>query len=126
MRTRRIYAALLCLLLALSSCVQAGVGVDVTETVSAEQIRAMIADAEESMRAAQEETDAPTEQTTPAETVLPEAPTDDIVYWSGSGEVWHTTRDCASLKRAKQIFSGSVADAQAAGRERACKTCGGG
>lgn len=46
------------------------------------------------------------------------------VYWVPSGKVWHIRIDCSSLSRSTTILSGSVADAQAAGKERVCKKCG--
>ncbi len=48
-----------------------------------------------------------------------------VVFWLDGGKVWHESRYCSSLSRsdpAKLIY-GSVAEALAAGKERACKNC---
>lgn len=49
---------------------------------------------------------------------------ENIVYWTSGGEVWHTSLDCPSLSRSKQILSGSVDEAVASGKDRVCKRCG--
>ncbi len=59
---------------------------------------------------------------------LPEAADDetaDCVYWVSSGDVWHITEKCSTLSRSKNIKSGSVSDAMAAGKDRVCQRCGG-
>ncbi len=73
-------------------------------------------------------------ETTPPETTPPEttpskvtSPTGDeigrTVYWVESGKVWHTTKNCSSLSRSKNILSGSISAAKAVGKERVCKKC---
>ncbi|WP_099205662.1 hypothetical protein [Scatolibacter rhodanostii] len=42
------------------------------------------------------------------------------VYWVSSGEVYHSTKDCPSLGRSKNIYSGSIG---ASGKSRPCKNC---
>lgn len=42
------------------------------------------------------------------------------VYWVASGEVYHSTPDCPTLKRSSNIYSGSIAQS---GKSRACKVC---
>lgn len=66
-------------------------------------------------------------ETTPVTTVTPtrEIPTTGTVYWVKNGEVWHIKESCSSLSRSKNIQSGTVSDAIAAGKERVCKRCGG-
>ena len=59
---------------------------------------------------ATEDTDKP--DTTPSSTV----------YWTESGETWHTNPKCYHIKN-KDVFSGSVEEAIEAGKERLCKTC---
>ena len=49
---------------------------------------------------------------------------EQTVYWVKNGEVWHISINCPSLARSKNILSGSLDDAMAAGKERACKRCG--
>lgn len=43
------------------------------------------------------------------------------VYWVANGEVYHTTRDCVSLKRSTNIKSGTIAQS---GKKRVCSNCG--
>lgn len=42
------------------------------------------------------------------------------VYWVDSGEVYHSTPNCSTLSRSKNIHSGSVAQS---GKPRRCKVC---
>lgn len=61
-----------------------------------------------------------------SDTVMPEETETSMkadVYWIESGEVWHIKRDCRYLKN-KTVVSGSVEDAVAAGKIRACSACG--
>ena len=59
------------------------------------------------------------DQTVPvAETAVP-----DIVYWTESGTVYHTTDQCGTLKNSTAIMHGSVEEAMLAKKERPCKTC---
>ena len=64
----------------------------------------------------------------PETTAAPETTTainqEQTVYWVKNGEVWHISINCPSLARSKNILSGSLDDAMAAGKERACKRCG--
>ena len=46
-----------------------------------------------------------------------------VVFWTESGSVWHSFKDCGHLKNSKEILSGSVDDAIAAGKEKLCTTC---
>ncbi len=50
---------------------------------------------------------------------------DLIVYWVKNGTVWHISKECSSLSKSSDadIFSGTEFDAQAIGKERACKIC---
>lgn len=43
-----------------------------------------------------------------------------IVYWVAGGEVYHSTPNCATLKRSKNIQSGTIAQS---GKGRPCKVC---
>ena len=51
--------------------------------------------------------------------------TEETVYWTASGSVWHVTRECSALAKSKSVQAGAEADAIAAGKTRACKRCGG-
>ncbi len=50
---------------------------------------------------------------------------DIIVYWLAGGSVWHASASCSSISGADpaKVKSGSVYDAVADGKDRACKTC---
>lgn len=49
------------------------------------------------------------------------SPKPGVVYWTTGGDVYHTTRDCVSLKRSTNIKSGTIAQS---GKSRACNLCG--
>lgn len=83
-----------------------------TAPVSAEEIREMIRQARESALAAE------TEEAPETENSL-----DTPVYWTEGGQVWHTDPSCASLKRAKSVRTGTVEEAQKAGKSRLCSYC---
>lgn len=53
----------------------------------------------------------------------PSEPVEDVVYWTPGGSVYHSTKECPALSRSRDIRSGSVADAQSAGKSRPCKDC---
>ena len=46
------------------------------------------------------------------------------VYWTAGGTVWHLSDDCTALSRSKQLHSGSVSQAEDAGKHRSCRKCG--
>lgn len=48
---------------------------------------------------------------------------DGGVFWVAGGSVWHVTDRCHSLARSREICSGTVEEAQAAGKTRPCKIC---
>lgn len=70
------------------------------------------------------ETTAQPVTTSPPVTASNNSDAADSVYWVAGGEVWHIRSDCSSLSRSKNIKSGSVSDAVAAGKARVCKRCG--
>lgn len=45
------------------------------------------------------------------------------VYWVATGEVYHSTSDCTTLKRSKKIYSGSIQEAQSKNKNRPCNVC---
>ena len=53
---------------------------------------------------------------------LPE--TEDAVFWTVSGSVWHVTAECSALAKSKSVLSGTEAQAIQAGKTRVCKRCG--
>ena len=46
--------------------------------------------------------------------------TEETVYWVAGGECYHSSPNCATLKRSSNIVSGSVSSA---GGRRPCKVC---
>ena len=81
-----------------------------------------------------EEVPQPAESSVPApeapvvqpESVATPAPAPEqsaTVYWTPGGEKYHSTQDCPSLARSRTILSGSLSDAQAAGKLEPCKNC---
>ena len=54
-----------------------------------------------------------------AQQALVESQAEGTVYWTDGGECYHSTSDCSTLKRSKNISSGTV---EQSGR-RPCKVC---
>ena len=48
------------------------------------------------------------------------------VFWTPSGEKYHKNRDCSYLKNAKEVLSGTVAQAANHGASEPCSRCTGG
>lgn len=53
---------------------------------------------------------------------LPE--TEDAVFWTVSGSVWHVTAECSALAKSKSVSSGTEEQAKQVGKSRVCKRCG--
>ena len=53
---------------------------------------------------------------------LPE--TEDAVFWTVSGSVWHVTAECSALAKSNSVLSGTEEQAKQAGKSRVCKRCG--
>ena len=54
-----------------------------------------------------------------------EAPlSEDTVFWTVSGSVWHVTAECSALAKSKSVLSGTEEQAKQAGKSRVCKRCG--
>lgn len=66
-------------------------------------------------------TKAPAATQKPAATPKPSKEESATVYWTPSGEKYHISRNCATLKRSKTVKSGTIAQAGSRGR---CKVCG--
>jgi hypothetical protein len=47
-----------------------------------------------------------------------------IVYWVAGSKVYHISRSCKTLARSKNICSGTLKQAIAAGHTKLCKVCG--
>lgn len=45
------------------------------------------------------------------------------VYYTESGSVWHTTRDCSALRRSTNVVCSTREQAESEGKDRACKKC---
>ena len=59
---------------------------------------------------------------------VPEAEPEEPVpletcYYTENGTVWHADRECAYLKRSKNVLNGSVEGAAIAGKTRPCSSC---
>ena len=65
----------------------------------------------------------PSQPQQPSEPAQPSEPQESVVYWTPGGETWHSTRNCPSLKRSKNIISGTVEQAKAAHKNRPCANC---
>lgn len=48
----------------------------------------------------------------------------EVLFWTGSGKVWHISRECPAIKRSVNILTGNITAATEAGKERACSVCG--
>lgn len=47
----------------------------------------------------------------------------ETVYWTEGGGVWHLYRDCGHLKNSQNVLSGTVEEAENAGKDHVCSTC---
>lgn len=62
--------------------------------------------------------------TNPSTPNTPSIPsTGGIYYWTASGKSYHSTSGCPTLKRSKNIYSGSLNDARNAGKFDPCNIC---
>ena len=67
-----------------------------------------------------------TEESDPVETRPPYTDREpNTYYWTENSRVYHRYRDCVHLKNAKQIESGSLISAKAAGLDTPCSSCSG-
>ena len=48
---------------------------------------------------------------------------DGTVYWTKGGSVYHSHEDCSHLRKSKNVLSGTVEEANTAGKPRLCATC---
>lgn len=44
-------------------------------------------------------------------------------YWTDNGAVYHRSRSCGSLKKSKNVHSGTLSQAHSAGKNRSCSKC---
>lgn len=47
----------------------------------------------------------------------------DICYYVENGSVWHASKGCSYLKKAKEILEGDLEQAQASGKSDPCSRC---
>ena len=47
----------------------------------------------------------------------------NICYWTESGSVWHTYKDCYHIKKSTNILSGTVEEAKEEGKSHICTAC---
>ncbi|MGI6167480.1 MAG: hypothetical protein ACOYIA_05020 [Eubacteriales bacterium] len=109
---------LLCLLVVLSGCSEyslSGGDFYAGETITPDKLAAI----SESIAAA-------ASTSTEKETKPPDTDTEGniIVYWTKSGGVWHYDRSCSSLARSAAVESGTIEEAEKAGKSRTCLKCG--
>ena len=71
----------------------------------------------------EEESESEENETTDKNASVGNNPNKSTVYWAKGGSVWHTHRDCGSLKKSKEIFSGSVEEAKEEGKTKLCSYC---
>ena len=50
-------------------------------------------------------------------------PQNGIVFWLDGGQVYHTSEACYHIAEKSDVRSGTIAEAQAAGKTRACSAC---
>lgn len=50
-------------------------------------------------------------------------PPESTVYWTAGGKVYHTDRGCYHLAKSTNVLSGSIADAEQAGKTGLCSAC---
>ncbi len=50
--------------------------------------------------------------------------TENTVYWTEKGGVWHLTRDCRYIKNSTSVLSGTVEEAIESGKTKLCSACG--
>jgi len=68
-------------------------------------------------------TDAVTpDETDPIET-LPPLTDDSTVYWLSGGKVCHVSRDCRYVRDREDALTGTLSEAQAAGKSKVCSVC---
>lgn len=71
------------------------------------------------------ETQADSEETTKKTEDKEGAEAGEVVYWLKSGSVWHVEQDCWRIAgTTNKIYSGTVEDAQEAGKDHVCSSCG--
>ncbi len=92
------------------------------ETITPDQIAAISAGLAESEKSAPGSSQAAAPQTErkPADT---DTAGNIIVYWTAGGSVWHTDRNCGSIAKSSAVVSGTINEAAAAGKGRACMKC---
>lgn len=105
----KVFAAILVSLI-LASCADMPAVSYIGETVSIEELEGMTFGNETRENNAKE--------------VSQEQHYSDTVYWTDSGEVWHIDKECSSLKKAREIFSGTESEAIAHNKKRICQKCG--
>ena len=64
------------------------------------------------------------EKETEKESEKVDTPFDGTCYWLKSGSVYHISLDCTYIAGKDNLLSGSVAQASAAGKTKACSRCG--
>ena len=111
MKKRASLALLLCLLVFLVSCGEAS-RFDAGTPLTAEELAALQA------QLGERENERRNEQQNE------ETPPNGMVFWLPSGSVYHISATCHHISEKPNVLSGTVDEAQAAGKLRACSSCG--
>jgi hypothetical protein len=79
----------------------------------------------EAVNGTETETQADSEETTKKTEDKEVEEAGEVVYWLKSGSVWHVENDCWRIAgTTNKIYSGTVEDAQEAGKDHVCSSCG--
>ncbi|MBQ9801551.1 MAG: hypothetical protein IJW51_00555 [Clostridia bacterium] len=117
MRRITIAVLLLLMLLSLSACTVQD-PFDAGTPLSADEVR--------SLKESLTENNTPPAEPEPEPEPLPEPSVGEgTVYWLESGSVYHVSADCRYLKNKTNVKTGTVEDANAASKARACSSCAG-
>lgn len=114
MRGVSIVAVLLLLTLSLAACANAA-RFDAGELLTADEVAA-----QRDWLKAQKSDDGGGEDDPSQE----KTPSNGIVFWLSGGSVYHLSKACHHVSEKEGVLEGSVDEALAAGKLRACSSCG--
>lgn len=114
MRGVSIVAALLLLALSLTACANV-TRFDAGELLTADEVAELRARLEAQKSDDGGDDDSPSQE---------ETPQNGIVFWLSSGSVYHLSKTCHHIREKEGVLEGTVNEALAAGKLRACSSCG--
>ena len=97
---------------------------DAGEELSAEELEALrvsLQEKEEGSDGASDSQNTPADQNPPSDGGFEE--NKSVFYYTESGEVYHSDRDCSHLKKSDNVKSGTIDQAEQAGKTRLCSDC---